>query len=97
MRLILPVGAFAPSLGGIAVIAANALMFAVALILFLGGFSRADRVRMNAGLILLAVQAAVKFFDPDLGIMLRSLVFAGAGALLIASNIILSKKAARYE
>lgn len=95
--LILPVGAFAPSLGGIAVIAANALMFAVALILFLGGFSRADRVRMNVGLILLAVQAAVKFFDPDLGIMLRSLVFGGAGALLIASNIILSKKAARYE
>jgi uncharacterized membrane protein len=56
------------------------------------GVRKRDLLAVNAGLIQLLLLFVFRFFDGNFGILTRSLTFIGAGALLIALNIWLSRR-----
>lgn len=73
-------------------------LLAVGLWLLVTGIRGNVQGQMNAGLLSVAALIIARFFDTDLGFLLRGLAFIGLGiALLVANLVMLRRKGAKHE
>ena len=85
-------GAYAPAAGIF-----NLYLLTIGFWLLAAGIRRNQQGRMNAGLVTVAALIIARFFDSDLGFLLRGLIFIGLGiALLVANLIMLRRKGAPH-
>lgn len=77
---------------GLALLLCNVFVFAFGLTLLTSGVRRAALGRVNAGMLLLATVIALRFFDSDLSLVARGLVFVVLGAVFLIVNVVLSRR-----
>ncbi len=66
--------------------------------LLVTGIQQVKQVRMNVGLVVATALIVARFFDTDLGFLLRGLIFIALGiAFLVANVVMLRRKGATHE
>jgi uncharacterized membrane protein len=70
----------------------NLYVFALALTALRSGLAQGRFAETNAGMLLLTALIVMRFFDTDVGFLIRGLAFMAAGAGFLAVNIILLKR-----
>lgn len=70
----------------------NAFILAFGVVLVSTGARALSLVRVNAGMLLLSVIIGLRFFDADLSLVVRGVVFVVLGAVFLVVNRILSRK-----
>lgn len=70
----------------------NLFVFAFGVSLLGSGVNRAALGRVNAGMLMLAAVIGLRFFDSDLSLLGRGLVFVALGAAFLVVNLILSRR-----
>lgn len=73
-------------------------LFVTGLWLLVTGLRQSRQARMNVGLLAITALILARFFDTDLGFLLRGLVFIALGIAFLATNIVmLRRKGASHE
>lgn len=73
-------------------------LFAAGLGLLVAGIRNQSLAQMNTGLFVVSALLVARFFDTDLGFLLRGLVFIALGiAFLVANVVMLRRKGAHHE
>ena len=70
----------------------NVYVFIAAMVTLTDGYRRNRTGRFNAGLLLLSALIACRFFDSDLGLLSRGVVFIGIGIAFIVANRFMSRR-----
>jgi uncharacterized membrane protein len=78
--------------GALATIIFNVFLFALGLAKLVQGFKTQNVGRANAGLVILFALIIVRFFDADIGFILKGIVFVLLGAAFLAANIMLARR-----
>lgn len=70
----------------------NLFVFAYGIALLGAGVRRGSLARVNAGMLLLASVVTLRFFDGDMSLITRGIVFVVLGAVFLSVNVILSRR-----
>ena len=73
----------------------NGFVFLYGVVALVEGIRRYSLASVNCGLLLLATVIALRFFDSDLGMLPRALVFLALGAGFLVVNVVLSRRMRR--
>lgn len=77
---------------GIPLVVFNLFVFAFGVTLLVSGVNRGALGRVNAGMLMLAAVIVLRFFDSDLSLVARGLVFVALGIAFLVVNGILSRR-----
>jgi hypothetical protein len=81
-----------PAHHGLAVALCNLFAFAYGVALMAGGLRASSLGSVNAGMLLLGALISLRFFDSDLGLFARGVVFVLLGAFFLAVNLVLARR-----
>jgi len=70
----------------------NLYLFALGLVKLIQGYRQQLVGKLNAGLLVLCGLIAVRFFDEDLGFILRGVVFVLLGTAFLVANLMLARR-----
>jgi uncharacterized membrane protein len=70
----------------------NVYVFALAVMALRSGLARGRFAETNAGMLLLTALIVMRFFDTDVGFLVRGLAFIGAGVGFLVVNMLLLKR-----
>lgn len=73
----------------------NLYVFALGLAGLVGGFRRSALGQVNAGMLLLGTLIALRFFDSDLNLLARGLIFVALGAAFLVVNVAMARRKGR--
>lgn len=76
----------------LALLLINAFVFAFGVVLLGSGVRAMSLGRVNAGMLLLATLLGLRFFDADMSLVARGLVFVVLGTVFLVVNRVLSRK-----
>jgi uncharacterized membrane protein len=77
------------------VFAFNLLVFAVGIATIAEGLKGESLARVNLGMVLVAALVIVRFFDSELGFVVKGLAFIAVGIGFLAANLVLSRRLRR--
>jgi hypothetical protein len=77
---------------GAAALLMNLYVFALAVMALRAGLARGRFAETNAGMFLLTALIVMRFFDTDVGFLMRGLAFIAAGAGFLVVNMIVLKR-----
>ena len=77
------------------VFAFNLLVFAVGIATIAEGLKGESLARVNLGMVLVAALVIVRFFDSELGFVVKGLAFIAVGVGFLAANLVLSRRLRR--